>query len=466
MSGWISSGRSGPMTVVQRPMSRKEWIDVGEATRRQVILGAAAAAAAVGVAACSPTGGRVEPDAVDEASPLPEVMRNDFRRLTDAQKVRGCSVAAVTREGTVVADAWGLAREGLAMTPASTLNIGSVTKTVTATAVLQLVAAGRIDLDADVNDVLAHSRVYGPRSVRSPYHPDVPITVRHLIAHLTPIDSPIEPGPYGYSYRVGPVADPAEMGRWLHDFLTPTPRGWTYSRDNFTKAVPGQSHLYSDIAYDLAGHVVQAVTGQFFADYCRDAILRPAGMTRSDFNRDRLAESNRAHPHAWFDNGVKRGMWPDYRNLIPHDIPDDFTGHVEYAPYTSCLLADGGLRSNAFDLARWVRMWLGQGTIDGTEVLEKRWAVAALSDQVSPNILAASDAPLPMISQGFAWHRVDGDAEGVWQHAGSEFGTASYVMLDTKRGVGAAVVCNTELALEADPRATMLHQLMDVAARG
>jgi CubicO group peptidase (beta-lactamase class C family) len=187
-------------------------------------------------------------------------------------------------------------------------------------------------------------------------------------------------------------------------------------------------------------------------------------MNRSDFNRDRLGEWDRAHPHAWFENGVKRGMWPDFRNLIPHDIPDDFTGHVEYAPYTSCLQADGGLRSNALDLARWARMWLGQGAIDGTEVLGKRWAVAALSDQVSAEILAASDAPLPMISQGFAWHRVDGDAEGVWQHAGSEFGTASYVMLDTKRGVGAAVVCNTELALEGDPRVAMLHRLMDAAA--
>lgn len=432
------------------------------ATRRQVMLGALAGVAMVGVAACAPTD-EEDDRLMGDISPLPAAMKAEFQQLTDAQKVRGCSVAAVTRERTVFADAWGVARDGVAMTPVSTLNIGSVSKTVTATAVLQLIAAGRLDLDANVNDVLGRSDVYGPASVRSPYHPDVPITVRHLITHLTPIESPVEPGPYGYSYRVGPAADPAEMGRWLHDFLTPAPRGWTYSRDNFTKSVPGQAHLYSDIAYDLAGHLVHAVTRQYFADYCRDSVLRPAGMTRSDFNRDSLSESDRAHPHAWFDDGVKRGMWPDYRNLIPHDIPDDFTGHAEYAPYTSCLQADGGLRSNALDLARWARVWLGRGTIDGTEILEERWAVAALSDQVPARILAASDAPLPMISQGFAWHRVEGDADGIWQHAGSEFGTASYVMLDTKREVGAAVVCNTEITLDGDPRVTMLHRLMDAA---
>ncbi|OBC07727.1 hypothetical protein A5784_07990 [Mycobacterium sp. 852013-50091_SCH5140682] len=439
---------------------------MGAMTRRQVMLSAVAGAATVGIAACQRTGFKEDERLVGDISPLPVGMKTHFQRLTDAQRIRGCSVAAVTRDATVFADAWGTARDNREMTPASTLNIGSVSKTVTATAVIQLAASHRLDLDSDVNDILGKSNVYGPVRVRSPYHPDVPITVRHLITHLTPLASPLEPGAYGYSYRVGPMADPAEMGRWLHDFLTPPPRGWTYSMGNFTKSVPGQSHLYSDIAFNLAGHLVYAVTGRYFADYCRDSILRPAGMNRSDFSRDSLDEADRADPHAWFENGVKRGMWPDYRNLIPQDIPDDFTGHVAYAPYTSCLLADGGLRSNALDLGRWARVWLGEGTIDGTEILGRRWATEALSDQVSAAVLAASDAPLPMISQGFAWHRVAGDADGVWQHAGSEFGTASYVMLDTKRGVGAAVVCNTEIQLEGDPRVELLHRLVDAAARG
>ncbi|MFI6586179.1 serine hydrolase domain-containing protein [Embleya sp. NPDC050493] len=440
-----------------------------QGSRRQFLIGASAAAAAVstGTATASPTtgdggdGGRAA-----DIAPLRTPLKRELRQLADSAKVLGCSVSAVTRDRTVYADAWGTARTGRPMTTRSTLNIGSVSKTVTATAVLQLVATGRLALDGDVNDVLGRSPIYGPRSVRSPHHPDVPIRVRHLLTHLTPITSPIEPGPYGYSYRVGEVADPAEMGRWLHDFLTPAPRGWTYDAErNFLTTVPGEAHQYSDIAYDLAAHVVQAVTGQYFSDYCRDFVLRPAGMNRSDFDRDRLSVSDRAHPHAWFVDGVKQGMWPDYRNLIPRSIPDDFTGHVEYAPYTSCLVADGGLRSNAVDLARWVRLWLGEGSIDGRRVLPQAIAAAALTDQVPQRILAGSHAPLPFIAQGYAWHRIRGDGEGVWQHAGSEFGTATYVMLDTRRGVGAAVVCNTEVEIDADPRGRMLQLLLDAAAR-
>lgn len=416
--------------------------------------------------ACSTTGGGGDSNYGGEIPPLPAPLKNELQQLADSRNIMGCSVSAVTRDRTVYADAWGTARAGQPMTTRSTLNIGSVSKTVTATAVLQLVASGRLAMETDVNDVLAHSKIYGPRSVRSPHHPDVPIRVGHLLTHLTPITSPIEPGPYGYSYRAGEVPDPAEMGRWLHDFLTPAPRGWTYDAErNFLKTVPGEAHQYSDIAYDLAAHIVQAVTGQYFSDYCRDFVLRPAGMNRSDFNRDQLPVSDRAHPHAWFVDGVKQGMWPDYRNLIPQSIPDDFTGHAEYAPYTSCLVADGGLRSNAIDLARWARLWLGEGTIDGKQVLPRHIASAALANQVPERILASSEAPLPFISQGYVWHRLRGDSEGVWQHAGSEFGTATYVMLDTKRGVGAAVVCNTEVAIDADPRVQMLQRLLDAAAR-
>ncbi|MDF2467742.1 serine hydrolase domain-containing protein [Rhodococcus erythropolis] len=360
----------------------------------------------------------------------------------------------------------GSARSGRPMTTVSTLNIGSVTKTVTATAVLQLVASGRLDLNADVNDVLRQSKLYGPRSVRSPHHPDVPIRVRHLLTHLTPLSSGVDPGPYGYSYRSGAAPDPGEMGRWLHVFLTPYPAGQgTYNAEaNFTTSVPGEAHMYSDIAFDLAGHLVQAVTGEYFADYCREAILVPAGMTRSDFDRDRLSVDDRAHPHAWFEDGVKTGMWFDYRNLIQQDIPDAYTGHIEYTPYITPLTPAGALRSNALDLARWVRLWLGEGSIDGREILPRQVAVDALSDHVLAELLAGSDSPVKFTAQGFSWMRLEGDPDGVWQHAGSDLGTATYVMLDTRRGIGAVVVCNTELSVDGDPRPQMLQILLESVA--
>ncbi|MFE3059422.1 serine hydrolase domain-containing protein [Nocardia sp. NPDC059236] len=439
-------------------------------SRRQLLATASSSAAALAigaaVVACTSAGSAGSGATGYDGPTAPPELKQKLQALADSARVIGCNVAAVNRDRTVFADAWGNARTGKPMTPVSTLNIGSVSKTVTATAVLQLVAAGKITLDTDVNDVLANAKLYGPRSIRSPHHPDAPIRVKHLLTHLTPLTSGAEPGPYGYSYRVGDAANSAEMGRWLYDFLTPAPRGWTYDAEaNFTRGVPGQAHMYSDIGFDVAGHVVQAVTGKYFDDYCREAILQPAGMTRSDFNRDKLSEDDRAHPHAWFENGIKKGMWKDYRNLIPHDIPDTYTGKIEYDSYTTPLTPAGALFSNAVDLARWVRLWLGGGSIDGREILPKPLAAAALTNQVAPEILAASESPVSMIAQGHAWMRLVGDAKSVWQHAGSDLGTASYVMLDAERGVGAAVVCNTEIAIDHDPRPAMLQLLLDGAAQ-
>lgn len=448
-------------------------VQVRRLSRRQVLLGSSAAVVAataggtvVSGASAHSAGSFGSSGSFGSTDPnipgLPSAVKDELRRLTDSRRILGCSVAVVNRDRTVAVDAWGSARAGRAMTASSTLNIGSITKTMTATAVLQLVASGRIKLSTDVNDILRQSKLFGPGRVRSPFHQDVPIQIRHLLTHLTPLASGTDPGPYGYSYRRGAVAEPAELGRWLHDFLTPTPRGWTYNADhNFTKSVPGEAHMYSDVAYNLAGHIVQAVTGQYFGDYCREEILLPSGMTCSDFDRDRLSVDDRAHPHAWFEDGVKVGMWPDYRNLIPRDVSENYTGHVEYAPYTTCLVPDGGLRSNALDLARWTRLWLGEGSIDGREILPRHLAAAALGDQVPSELLARSESPVEMIAQGFAWMRLRGDNDGVWQHAGSEFGTATYVMLDTKRGVGAVVLCNTEVGIDADPRPQMLQILLE-----
>ncbi|WP_256279742.1 serine hydrolase domain-containing protein [Rhodococcus erythropolis] len=402
---------------------------------------------------------------VPSAPSLPADLAGRLQKLSDAAKIVGCNVAAVTRERLLFAGAWGEARAGHPMTTASTLNIGSVSKTITAAAILQLVNRGMIDLSADVNDVLSRSKMYGPSRVRSPHHPSTPITVHHLLTHLTPLQQGYDPGPYAFSYRKGPAADPAELGRWLHDFLTPAPHGWMYDPAlNFTADAPGTIHQYSDVAYNLAGHLVQAVTGLYFADYCREEILGPVGMYGSDFARDRIEEANRAHPHAWFENGTKQGMLPERRHLIPSDIPDDLTGHVEYSPYTTCLTPDGGLRSNAVDLAQWIRMWLNEGHVDGRQILPRELASAALSEQVSPAILSASSGPVEFVAQGYAWMRLGGDAPGVWQHLGAEVGTASLVMLDTVRGVGAAVVSNTEVTIDADPRGEMIRLLLDAAA--
>ncbi|MEM9441986.1 MAG: serine hydrolase domain-containing protein, partial [Pseudomonadota bacterium] len=94
----------------------------------------------------------------------------------------GLSAAAVRNDDVIWKGGFGYAdiEAKTTMTPSTILNVGSVTKTVTATAILQLVEEGRLVLDRDIN-------TYLPFAIRNPTHPDIPIRVHDLLVHRSSI---------------------------------------------------------------------------------------------------------------------------------------------------------------------------------------------------------------------------------------------------------------------------------------
>jgi CubicO group peptidase (beta-lactamase class C family) len=118
-----------------------------------------------------------------------------IERTREAYHVPGVAVAIVRHGELLRARGYGWAdlERRVPMTADTLLNVGSVSKTVTAIAVMQLWERGALRLDDDVNDYL-------PFAVRNPRHPDVPITARQLLAHR----SSIRDGPaYDESYACG-----------------------------------------------------------------------------------------------------------------------------------------------------------------------------------------------------------------------------------------------------------------------
>ncbi|MEZ5354608.1 MAG: serine hydrolase domain-containing protein [Bryobacteraceae bacterium] len=128
--------------------------------------------------------------------------------------------------------------------------LGSISKPITAVAVMQLAETGKIDLDAPVQR-------YVPSFPAKPW----PITVRRLLGHLGGIRH----------YK-----NPAEINSTRHfeDMLSPL-RAF---RDDGLAAEPGTKYLYSTFGYVLLGAAVEAASATRFMDYLRDRIFRPAGM--------------------------------------------------------------------------------------------------------------------------------------------------------------------------------------------
>jgi len=103
-------------------------------------------------------------------------------RAVNDTKLPGVTAALVQGERLLWSGAAGFADidQDIKMTVDHILNIGSISKTITATAVMQQVERGKLDLDHDVNDYL-------PFSTRNPKFPAVPITIRHLLIHRSSI---------------------------------------------------------------------------------------------------------------------------------------------------------------------------------------------------------------------------------------------------------------------------------------
>src|SRR5690606_9419985 len=176
--------------------------------------------------------------------------------------IPGAAVAVVHDGQVLTARGYGWADTGSAggeprpVDPDRTLfRVGSISKVFVATAVMQLVEQGRIDLDADVERYLDFPL---PRAFAQP------VTMRHLLTHTAGFEERIK----GLIALDGPGPD-------LRETVAVDPPEQVFA--------PGTVPAYSNYGYALAGYVVERVSGVPFDAYVEQNVIRRAGMTSSTF---------------------------------------------------------------------------------------------------------------------------------------------------------------------------------------
>src|SRR6478736_1618538 len=147
------------------------------------------------------------------------------------------------------------------VTPDTVFRVGSLTKTVTAVAVMQLWEQGRVDLDAPANDYLRRFRL-------RPARPDLqPATLRHLLTHTAGV---------GYWRRMSDLLRPASGAGVEARRLQPL--GEYYRRGLPQEVQPGTKWVYSNHCFAALGQIVEDVCGQDLRDCLREHIFGPLGM--------------------------------------------------------------------------------------------------------------------------------------------------------------------------------------------
>jgi CubicO group peptidase (beta-lactamase class C family) len=169
--------------------------------------------------------------------------------------------------------------------------------------------------------------------------------------------------------------------------------------------------VYANMGYALNGHLVEVLTGESFPTFCQDHIFGPLEMEQTSWHLAGLDESTVAMPYIW-SNG-------DYRA----------TGHYGYPDYP-----DGGLRTGAEQLARFMAMGMGGGELGLTRILDEDTFVEMMTVHY-PDL---DD------SQGLAWYSWKLDGEALWGHDGGDIGVATEAGIRWSDELGFVFLMNGE----------------------
>lgn len=262
--------------------------------------------------------------------------------------VPGVSIAMIHRGKIEWTGTYGVRSLGGPRVTRDTLfNAASMTKPITAVAVLKLVREGKIQLDAPVNSYLRSWKIPDDQ-----YTVNHPVTVRELLEHTS-----------GIPTHQGQIVDPEkEAIPTLLQVLNGTKP--STNAPVRVETIPGSKFAYSNSGYAVLALLIRDVTGKSFAQYVQQTVLSPLHMNHSVFG-DPLPHKDAAE--------AATGYW------------EDGTSGVAPAQFVEPNLAAGGLWTTASDYARFVielqREYVGTSDL----ILDKNLAREMIAPAVGPS---------------------------------------------------------------------------------
>ena len=267
--------------------------------------------------------------------------------------------------------------------------IASIAKPMTAIAVLQLYEAGKIDLDAQIQD-------YAPQF---PVKKEGAITVRHLLQHASGIGA----------YQSNKEANNKK------NYPTLTAAAQSF-QDRDLIDVPGKAFNYSSYGYVVLGMVIEGASGMTYEAYMQKNIWGKLGMNETGIEKSEVDYPNKAKDYHRNNKGkIKKAKCVDLSNRVP----------------------GGGIYSNVPDLLKF-----GNAVLNHTLIKESTFQM-----MITDSGLKKEGNPY-----GLGWYLYgkdkDKDIVNVLGHTGAQLGCSSFLFLLPEQGISVIVVSNTSGALQ------------------
>jgi CubicO group peptidase (beta-lactamase class C family) len=255
--------------------------------------------------------------------------RQSIQKFMMDEKIPGASIALVDRDGILWAAGFGYTdkKRKTPVTTETIFGVMSVTKVITATAVMFAIQDGLVELDTPIVEYLPDFSVHS----RFEENPQEKITLRHLLTHTSGLT---------HDTMVGNIFEAENVS--FEEHIKSISNTWLRHR-------VGERQLYSNIDMDLVAYILQIRTGKPYSEFLTETVFKPLNMSNTSTDLSFI----RRHPN--------RAI-----------------GHFPFVKETSLdpinyYLGAASVFTNAKDLARFIRFHLNRGRVDQIPVLDERF---------------------------------------------------------------------------------------------
>ena len=334
-------------------------------------------------------------------------LETEIQETVDKLNVVGLSISVIENNKISYSQGFGYADiDKNIKTDTNTIyRIASISKSITASAIMKLYEEGKFKLDDDINDYL------NGFEVRNPNFPDEKITFRMLLTHTSSI---IDGDTYSTIYDI----------------------------QDFGDYKPGDQFEYSNYGYNLLATLIEQISNQDFEDFVQENIFKPLNM-KASFNPNKFEDvDNIAVLYGIDEDGNYYERLNDKKriedNIVISSTVRDKDGKIplgnafKYSPM-------GGLRTSPNELAKFMIMLSNKGLYNGTRVLKKD--TVELMEQIH----WYGDALNGLYKcKGLGLHITDDLIEGsrLIGHTGEAYGLLSNMFYDENRKFGSIMMLN------------------------
>jgi CubicO group peptidase (beta-lactamase class C family) len=322
-----------------------------------------------------------------------------LQSLIDNGGIPGITIAVTVDQDIVYANGFGVTNFDTKkkLEPKNTFHIASVSKTFTATAVMQLHEKGKIDINKPLITYLPYFNLKDER------YKD--ITIKQMLNHTSGM-----PDVDDYEWEKA-VSDEGAAERYVRSLS-----------DSVLISKPGTEFHYSNIAFDIMADLIAKVSGMSFEKYVKENILTPLEMKESSFYYPEIKKSLRTSPHI----GNPPKVLPVY-------------------PYNRMHAPSSTLNTNVLEMSHWAIANMYNGKYKNTQILSPETHLMMMT----PTFIRNKDQN---ISIGLSWFMYPYKGMTNYEHGGSDDGYRSLLTLIPEKKIGIIILSNIETIRMYDTR--------------